>query len=79
MAAEPSSFIKALTEAPLPPHVRECPFCRQLARSDASVCPHCTRDIAPLPVRTVRTNWLALILLLGLCLLVAVWAWLQPG
>jgi RNA polymerase subunit RPABC4/transcription elongation factor Spt4 len=24
---------------------RECPFCKRPARSDATVCPHCTRDI----------------------------------
>jgi hypothetical protein len=27
-----------------------CPFCRELMASDASVCPHCQRDIPPIGV-----------------------------
>src|SRR5207253_8690542 len=26
---------------------RECPFCREPMRRDASVCPHCHRDVEP--------------------------------
>jgi hypothetical protein len=25
----------------------KCPFCREAMRIDASVCPHCTRAVAP--------------------------------
>ncbi len=37
---------------------RPCPYCKRSARSDATVCPNCTRDI---PTATLR--WRPVILL----------------
>ena len=34
-------------------NLRNCPFCKKMARKDASVCPHCTRDI---PVAQVESQ-----------------------
>jgi hypothetical protein len=45
---------------------RECPFCKRPARSDATVCPSCTRAI---PLGEARFPWLGvtlgLLVLLG--------------
>lgn len=34
--------------SPLPdPNYGECPYCREDVRFDASVCPHCRRELTP--------------------------------
>lgn len=36
-----------VTSAASPTAVRECPFCKEAMRRDASVCPHCRHESAP--------------------------------
>lgn len=38
--------------------MKQCPACRQYADNEASVCPHCTRDI-PADVQPLN-GWIAL-------------------
>lgn len=52
---------------------RECPYCKRAARSDATVCPHCTREIPVVPGRVSPYLVVALIgvgLLIGAYVLV---------
>jgi predicted amidophosphoribosyltransferase len=53
---------------------RECPFCKRPARSDATVCPHCTRDI---PAVDARVSPLFYIVGLILVIIVAAFALLN--
>lgn len=42
-------LIRAQHETPdTKTHIR-CPYCRELARKDATKCPHCTSDLTPTP------------------------------
>ena len=54
LLATPSGV--ALAEAREEALYRECPYCRERMRRDASVCPHCHRDVAPEVVPTHSTG-----------------------
>lgn len=43
-------IILALLPPAADPMKGECPFCREEIRLDATVCPHCQRDVQPLVV-----------------------------
>jgi hypothetical protein len=46
---KPSKAVSILNpmQAPTPHRYGECPYCRERIRRDASVCPHCRRDVPP--------------------------------
>ena len=45
--AEERAQIEAKMEQEVATLSRECPFCKEAMRRDASVCPHCQRDSEP--------------------------------
>lgn len=42
---------------PQGPQYRECPNCKERMRADASVCPHCQRDVEPTAPATVAQTF----------------------
>jgi hypothetical protein len=49
---------------------RVCPFCKEKAKINATVCNHCRSELPPLPPKKwYKTGWGILIIFLGLCIL----------